>query len=362
MAVSLEDQAIVRRPEASDGRSKFVDKRPTPTCACRLHTPRIRGAGGAILGFAEMIFEDAEQRGRDPVLNDLRRLHQAGCRLKELVSGVLDPARLRQDFPDFRRNLRHDLRSSISVINGLGEMLLEDAQNARDEALASDLDKLLQSGTRLLEQVDMLIDFTATAVSLVPGEPESPAVSTMLNSVRPLSHAAPVGPGPGRILIVDDTRRHGSSCRGVWSVKVTRSWRRKTAGQHLTEIAAEPFDLVLLDMMMPDINGYEVLTQLKADVGFRHIPVIILSAFDEIDSAVRCIEAGRKIFSPNPSIRLCCERASAHPRGKVPAPEPRRARSPELEPEERWKSSFKHPPQIDHTEDASWRNTDCRAL
>ena len=127
---------------------------------------------GAILGFAEMILEDAEQRGRDPVLNDLRRLHQAGCRLKELVSGVLDPARLRQDFPDFRRNLRHDLRSSISVINGLGEMLLEDAQNARDEALASDLDKLLQSGTRLLEQVDMLIDFTATAVSLVPGEPE----------------------------------------------------------------------------------------------------------------------------------------------------------------------------------------------
>ena len=255
---------------------------------------------GAILGFAEMILEDAEQRGRDPVLNDLRRLHQAGCRLKELVSGVLDPARLRQDFPDFRRNLRHDLRSSISVINGLGEMLLEDAQNARDEALASDLDKLLQSGTRLLEQVDMLIDFTATAVSLVPGEPELPAVSTMLNSVRPLSHAAPVGPGPGRILIVDDTQ----ATRELLSRRLEREGHTIVEAENgrsaLDRIAAEPFDLVLLDMMMPDINGYEVLTQLKADVSFRHIPVIILSAFDEIDSAVRCIEAGAEDYLTKP--------------------------------------------------------------
>ena len=101
----------------------------------------------AILGYAEMILEDATTRGRASILNDLRRLHQAGYRLKELVSGVLDPARLQQDFPDFRRNLRHDLRSSISVINGLGEMLLEDAQNARDEALAHDLEWIVTASS-----------------------------------------------------------------------------------------------------------------------------------------------------------------------------------------------------------------------
>ena len=255
---------------------------------------------GAILGFAEMILEDAATRGRGSDLNDLRRLHQAGHRLKELVSGVFDPARLQQDFPDFRRNLRHDLRSSISVINGLGEMLLEDAQNAQDEALAHDLDKLLQSGTRLLEQVDTLIDFTASAMPLVPGERESPAVSTILSAVQPLSLTVPVGPGPGRILIVDDTR----AIRELLSRRLAREGHTIVEAENgrsaLDRIAAEPFDLVLLDMMMPDINGYEVLTRVKADVSLRHIPVIILSAFDEIDSAVRCIEAGAEDYLTKP--------------------------------------------------------------
>jgi adenylate cyclase len=241
---------------------------------------------GAILGFAEMILEDAEQYAH---------------KLKELISGVLDPARLQQDFPDFRRNLRHDLRSSISVINGLSEMLLEDVQNAQDNSLAHDLDKLLQSGTRLLEQVDMLIDFTAKASPLLaPGEPESPAVSTILNSVRPLTLAAPVGPGPGRILIVDDTQ----ATRELLSRRLEREGHRIVGAESgrsaLGRIAEEPFDLVLLDMMMPDINGYEVLTQLKADIRFRHIPIIILSAFDEIDSAVRCIEAGAEDYLTKP--------------------------------------------------------------
>ena len=47
---------------------------------------------GAILGYAEIMLEDAEQQGRHSILGDLRRLHQAGWRLKELVSGLLDPA------------------------------------------------------------------------------------------------------------------------------------------------------------------------------------------------------------------------------------------------------------------------------
>jgi len=56
----------------------------------------------------------------------------------------------------------------------------------------------------------------------------------------------------------------------------------------------------LLDMMMPDINGYEVLTQLKADIRYRDIPVIIISALDEIDGIVRCIEAGAEDYLSKP--------------------------------------------------------------
>jgi class 3 adenylate cyclase len=65
-------------------------------------------------------------------------------------------------------------------------------------------------------------------------------------------------------------------------------------------VASSEFDLILLDLMMPDINGLEVLTKLKKDSRVRHIPVIMISALDEIDSAVRCIEAGAEDYLPKP--------------------------------------------------------------
>ena len=68
----------------------------------------------------------------------------------------------------------------------------------------------------------------------------------------------------------------------------------------LEMLKAEPFDLVLLDVMMPEMNGYQVLEQLKADENLRAIPVIVLSALDEIGSVVRCIELGAEDYLPKP--------------------------------------------------------------
>ena len=256
---------------------------------------------GAIVGYAEIMLEDAEQQGHDFILGDLRRLHQAGLKLKGLVSGLLDPAAMHQDFADFRRSLRHDLRTPISAIKGFGEMLLEDAQASRDEALAHDLEKLLEAGARLLAQIDTLVDFTGTSLpAATVGKRELAAASAVLKSVRPLSPAAPGAAELSRILIVDDTE----ATRELLSRRLAREGHRIVQAENgrsaLERIAAEPFDLILLDMMMPDINGYEVLTQLKADVRFHHIPVIVISALDELDSIVRCIEAGAEDYLSKP--------------------------------------------------------------
>jgi adenylate cyclase len=60
------------------------------------------------------------------------------------------------------------------------------------------------------------------------------------------------------------------------------------------------YDLILLDLMMPEMNGLEVLTRLKADPAVQHIPIIMISALDEIDSIVRCIEAGAEDYIAKP--------------------------------------------------------------
>jgi DNA-binding response OmpR family regulator len=70
-------------------------------------------------------------------------------------------------------------------------------------------------------------------------------------------------------------------------------------------VAQQAFDLVLLDIMMPQMSGYEVLERLKADERTRRLPVIMISAIDDMDSVVKCIELGAEdyLFKPfNPVL------------------------------------------------------------
>jgi CheY-like chemotaxis protein len=110
---------------------------------------------------------------------------------------------------------------------------------------------------------------------------------------------------PPLILVVDDNEMN----RDMLSRRLERQgYQTVTAEdgeQALTLIPQHGFDLILLDIMMPRLNGYEVLQQLKADPRQRHIPVIMISAVDDLDSVVRCIELGAEdyLFKPfNPIL------------------------------------------------------------
>jgi CheY-like chemotaxis protein len=68
----------------------------------------------------------------------------------------------------------------------------------------------------------------------------------------------------------------------------------------LKQLGTRDFDLVLLDVMMPELNGYQVLERMRADERLRHIPVIMISAVDQVESVVRCIELGAEDYLPKP--------------------------------------------------------------
>ena len=65
-------------------------------------------------------------------------------------------------------------------------------------------------------------------------------------------------------------------------------------------LLAQDVDAVLLDILMPVMDGYEVLARIKGDEDLRHLPVIMISALEEIDSVVRCIELGADDHLPKP--------------------------------------------------------------
>jgi class 3 adenylate cyclase len=103
-----------------------------------------------------------------------------------------------------------------------------------------------------------------------------------------------------RILVVDDI----ASNRDLLARRLAREGHEVVAVEDgtsaLDRLVGENFDLILLDLMMPGMSGFEVLCRLKSNSRTRHIPVIMISALDELDSAVRCIEAGAEDYLPKP--------------------------------------------------------------
>jgi adenylate cyclase len=107
-------------------------------------------------------------------------------------------------------------------------------------------------------------------------------------------------PPPASVLVVDDNEVN----RDLLGRRLQRQGHEVDVAvdgyQALEMIRTKPFDLVFLDIMMPRMNGYQVLEQLKADPSLRHIPVIVISALDDIDSIVRCIELGAEDYLTKP--------------------------------------------------------------
>ncbi len=104
----------------------------------------------------------------------------------------------------------------------------------------------------------------------------------------------------GKVLVVDDNATihdmlyHQLKQQGHM-VTVAEDGR-----QALELVHAQPFDLILLDIMMPEMDGYQVLEHLKGDPTLRHIPVIVISAVDNLDSITKCIQLGAEDYLPKP--------------------------------------------------------------
>ena len=104
----------------------------------------------------------------------------------------------------------------------------------------------------------------------------------------------------GRLLVVDDNKVN----RLLLGHELERQGHRvafaENGKQALEMLRQKSYDLVMLDVLMPEMDGYAVLAELTSDHHLRHIPVIMTSSLDELDSVVRCIELGAEDYLPKP--------------------------------------------------------------
>jgi class 3 adenylate cyclase len=106
--------------------------------------------------------------------------------------------------------------------------------------------------------------------------------------------------GSSRVLIADDNKVN----RLLLSRSVELLGHRIALAENgrvaLERLRKEPFDLLLLDIEMPELDGFAVLEQLKADLKLRDVPVIVTSSIEGLDNIIRCIELGAEDYLPKP--------------------------------------------------------------
>ena len=107
-------------------------------------------------------------------------------------------------------------------------------------------------------------------------------------------------PNPGRLLVVDDNKVNRLLLGRDLELQGHTVCFAENGRQALEMMRSQPFDIILLDIQMPEMDGYQALEQITSDIDLRNIPVIMTTATEELDSVVKCIELGAEDYLTKP--------------------------------------------------------------
>ena len=271
----------------------------------------------AILSYQELVMEEVRDVGPAETLPDLETVLHAARELNAMIERLLNrEASDANGIPTGLAMLRHDLRTPMNAIIGYSEMILEDFADSLSQRIADDISKVINESRKLLEQIDGGLDVSSFE------HDEERANQTDATIAANLARTIADGPSSrpeeaGRILVVDDS----ASNRDLLARRLGREGHTvvtANSGQEALQILeTQEFDLALADILMPDMNGIELLGQLKSDARLREIRVIMISGLKDQDAVIRCIEAGAEDYLQKPidpillraRIAACLERS-----------------------------------------------------
>ena len=252
-----------------------VDTNPTSVAAAEFRHG-LRTPLNHLIGYGEMLREDfpAWARSIEDILAESNLMLDALQQTAANDPSIITPAALTR--------LRHQMTGGIDRVT----RTVRDLRKGMPEGAHADLDRMSAAAASLEAALSVRRTATATASPSFSGD-------TRELSLEPTT-------GPGRILVVDDDNLN----RDMLSRQLEKRGHSVAVAADgpstLAMLREGRFEVVLLDVIMPGMNGFEVLQAIRADPALSRVAVILVSALDEIDIVVRCIEAGAEDYLLKP--------------------------------------------------------------
>ncbi len=175
------------------------------------------------------------------------------------------------------RDWNHELRNLLNVVKGFAELCQERQPEVSEYHASSALAATVELAVELGEQPQTLPDSEAE-----------------------LSVEATSSQRHGKILVVEDNAENRQLLTRVLRAQGHTVFAAETAAEAFEHLQRADIELILLDLILPDMNGFEILQQLKSNAELRAISVIMVSGQQEFDEAIRCIQAGAEDYLLKP--------------------------------------------------------------
>jgi two-component system NtrC family sensor kinase len=243
-----------------------------------------------LLGYTAILSEDAEEGGFRTVVPALSNIEAGARTLLERMQAALSD--------DGEGVTPEQLQLLQSAIRPGAEQLLNSAITLADNLRSlTATDALLDAGRMADALRNLLAEIEGRPQQSVPPrmvvEKDEPFLPPKVSEDAAEASA-------GRLLIVEDDPANRDLLRRYLEREGHHVHEAGNGMQALQEIETGVYDLMLLDVIMPEMDGYEVLARLKQNPSLRDLPVVMVSALDEVQSVVRCIEMGAEDYLAKP--------------------------------------------------------------
>jgi len=264
-----------------------------------------------IVGYSQILLEELSEENLGYFTSDLKKILVSGNLLQTNLDELLAFSSLTSkkddfDLKNFSQELQFSFLTLLTSVIGYCDIILEEEPLEQHKSFTDDIRKIHDAAISFIEYINEIDYLTQTQLSgldlIAQFKYTSEIIRNVLTAIPALETCSlmPHSVYEASILVVDD-----KSMSRELLLRWLTHYRFNAVGcedpnKILKSIDLDKYDLILLELVMANVGGFEILKWIKQNKSFAHIPVIVISPLKEIDAYVRCLELGADDYMTKP--------------------------------------------------------------